>query len=648
MTPHRCRTLTPPRTRALLPSGCWALAGLLIVSAILIGCSRSSQLAPKLPPELAAVAADALTHDGYRVPWNEPLPSEVAAYAAWSNAGAASEERSSPFQLASSRQPVSDLASGPRPVSAATAGQLPLHFQDVSRDQVLAIAFANSQVIRDLGGRVLQSPESVPTAYDYAIQQADPFYGPQAALAQFDTQLNGSVLAANNDRVFNNAVLGGGAQELVQDAVTVGAGISRRLPGGAVVSLNQQTAYDSNNRSANLFPSIWETHTEVGIRQPLLRGAGRTFNAIAGPNAQPGFYFSNGFVIAQMNSRQSALQFERALTNYLSEVEDAYWLLQLAYRQYEGRLTARNHAEQVWRMVDAKQRQGLVGGEADKAAEAKSEFLSYHLQAMESLSGTARQIGVLDSERRLRYLIGYTQPDGYLLRPSETASVAPMIFDWQCQLNVALAGRVELREQALRIHKEELQLLAAKNFLLPQLDLISRYRLRGFGDDLTGSGPRFASAMQDYSSMDHQEWEFGVEMQMAAGRRQALAAVQHAKLKVSRQRELWDQQKQAVAHELAEAMARVETLRYAVQIAADQTAAAQQRLVASQAQYQAGATTVHLLLDAQQSAIQSQLRHIELTTDYAIAIKNVSLASGQLLTPHSGLPPSFALSVAGR
>ncbi len=569
------------------------------------GCSRASRLPPSLPPhpELAVVAAEALADDGDRV-----------------------------FRTVSSRTPVaanvSAVENAPPPL---TSGNLPDHFADVSRDEVLAIALSNSQMIRDLGGRVLQSPDAVATTYDHAIKQTDPFFGPQAALAQFDTMLSGSVLAANNDRVFNNVVLGGGAQELVQDAVTATSGVSRRLPGGGVVSLNQQFGYDSNNRIANRFPSVWETHTELGIRQPLLRGAGRTFNAIAGPNAQPGFYFSNGYVIAQVNSRMTALEFERALTGYLSEVEEAYWMLDLAYRQYAGKLTARNHAEQVWKMVQAKQDQGLEGGETDKAAEARSQYLVYHLQALEALSGTARQIGILDCERRLRYLIGYDAQDSRLLRPSESASVAPILYDWQCQLTHALVSRVELREQTLRIHKEELQLLAAKNFLLPQLDLISRYRLRGFGDDLTGSGPRFASAMQDYGSLEHQEWEFGVEMQMAAGRRQAQAAVQHARLKVARQRDVWQQQKQAVSHELGEAIARVETLRLAVQIAADQTAVAEQRLSASQAQYQAGATTVHLLLDAQQAAIQAQLRYIELTTDYAIAIKNVSLASGSLL-----------------
>ncbi|WP_162275904.1 TolC family protein [Roseimaritima ulvae] len=578
-------------------SGIGWLAGLMMLAC---GCaSHDSPSAPSVWQPLDAV------------PLHAPVPKDNAAAQVRFLAG---ESASPPPSL--------------RPRNTAVE---PTDFVDMTRQQVIETALRDSRVIRDLGGRVLDSPSAVTTRYDFALQQTDPFYGPQAALAEFDTVLNSSLTAANNDRVFNNAVLGGGAQELLQDTLSMQSGLSRRLPGGGVVSLDRRIDYDNNNRSANLFPSVWETQMEVGIRQPLLRGAGRQYNAIAGPNAQPGFQFSNGIVIARMNSQISLLDFERALQDFVSDVEDAYWTLQLAYREYEGKRVARDAAYQTWQAVKAKADEGLAGGEADKVSQAQAKYLMYRYQTLETLNGTRRQTGVLDAERRLRFLIGMPTTDGVLIRPVDRGSPAPLVYDWEAMLAEAMGARVDLRRQAIRIQQEEARLLAAKNFLLPQLDVIGRYRLRGFGDDLTGDGPRFASAYDDFFSLDHQEWEFGVEMQMAAGRRQARAAVQSAKLKIQRERAVWDTQQRLVTHELSEAVARVEVLQAGIQLTRQRMQAAEQRLQATRAQYDIGQSTVHLVLDAQEDFIEAQQRFIEASTDYAIAIKNVSLASGCLL-----------------
>lgn len=522
-----------------------------------------------------------------------------------------------------------------RPPQSITAA--PESFLDLTREQVIEIALQDSRILRELGGRIVDAPAATITAYDLALQRSDPFYGPEAALAEFDSVLSSSLTSANNDRVFNNAVLGGGAQELTQDALSLKSGGSRRLMNGAVVSLDRQLDYDSNNRSANLFPSAWESQVQVGIRQPLLQGAGKTFNSIAGPNAQPGFYFSNGIVIAQMNSQISELDFEKGLQDYLSEVEETYWGLQMAYKLYEGERRASQAAEKTWKAVAAKAAMRLGGAEADKEAEARADFLGAEYRTLLALNGTNRLPGVHDSERRLRYLIGLPATDGHLIRPCEPVSTAPIVFDWSAMLAGAINHRTDLRKQSVRVGQEELRLIAAENFLLPQLDLIGRYRLRGFGDDLTGAGPRFASASEDLFSFDHQEWEFGVEMKVVAGRRQAHAAVQHAKLQIERERAILVEQQRYVAHELSQAIAKVEVLQAGIRISGQRQQAAYERLNAVQAQYDIGKTDIHRLLNAQEDAIEAERQAIETTTDYAIALKDVAVANGTLLREHGVL-----------
>ena len=55
------------------------------------------------------------------------------------------------------------------------------------------------------------------------------------------------------------------------------------------------------------------------MRQPLLQGAGKEFNTIAGPNAGPGSNFSNGILIAQLNTRISNADFQIAVRTFVAE-----------------------------------------------------------------------------------------------------------------------------------------------------------------------------------------------------------------------------------------------------------------------------------------------------------------------------------------
>ncbi len=371
--------------------------------------------------------------------------------------------------------------------------------------------------MRSLGGRLLDNPAMAHTQYDQEISASDPFFGPQAALAQFDAVLGSSLNATNYDRVFNNVISGGNAQELREQAASSTTTIQKRSMTGAVFDVRGINGYDTNNRIGNLFPSYWETQLEAGVRQPLMRGAGRQYNSIAGPNATPGFNFSQGLVIAQMNNQIAAADFEISLQRFALEVHQAYWTLHQAYQSYENTRQTRELAYRTWQMVSARSGEGIEGGQVDKETLARQKYQRYRRASIAALGGGSSDIGVYEAERRLRHLMGLPLLDQKLLRPSDPLPTAPVSYDWESLVATSMIDRVELRRQAIKVRQQQLKLLASKNFLLPQLDLTGRYRLRGFGDDLTGGGPRFSSAYQDFFSLDHQESEFGIEWGMTAG-----------------------------------------------------------------------------------------------------------------------------------
>ena len=127
-----------------------------------------------------------------------------------------------------------------------------------------------------------------------------------------------------------------------------------------------------------------------------------------------------------------------------------------------------------------------------------------------STGGTLRgSSGVQVAERRLRLLIGMQINDDELIRPAEDPSEAEVIFYWDTVMQEALMRRPELRRQQLTIHKRQMELLAARNFLNPRLDTVGRYRFRGFGDDLLASSGQ-SSSVGNMADAKNQEWYVGL------------------------------------------------------------------------------------------------------------------------------------------
>jgi outer membrane protein TolC len=538
--------------------------------------------------------------------------------------GLGSRSSSSPIGLQDSSTPRNRVV--PR-----NATQSPENFQDLSEDDMLRLAIAHSPILRSLGIRVVDNPAGAKTVFDPAIAATDPFFGPNAALAQFDSQLFSNLTTQNNDRVFNNATLGGAVQELTQDLVSSETGINRRMTSGGLAQFSAQHLYDDNNRNGNIFPNNWETQWQASLRQPLLRGAGKQFNLIAGPNAQPGFNFSNGIIIARLNNEISDAEFVVAVRKYASELYTAYWELQRSYQEYAAVKEAVEVAEKTWLSVRARRDADVTGGEANKESQARAEYYNYVRQLQVTLGGSAGSGGLYESERRLRRLMGIEVVDDTLLRPVDNAVSARFEFDFDSLGARAMSSRTELRGQSIKVQQQQYRMVAAKNFLLPQLDMIGRYRSRGFGDDLTGNGPRFASAYDDLLSLEHQELEFGVEMGVTAGRRQAHSAVRNARLQLQRERTILDQIEREVQAEIAAAHADVASSYATLETSQLQVQAAQERLQASMAMFAADKLQIEFLLDAQQSVLQARIQLAADQSRYALALVNIGSSTGTLL-----------------
>lgn len=534
------------------------------------------------------------------------------------------------------------------PITAKTLREdKPIDYRDVGLNEVLKIAMENSEVLRDLGGTLLRTPDVVRSRYATGLQQTDPRFGPGAALSAFDAQLRGSATFNRNDRIYNNSFFAGGVNSYLQDYHEYKTELSKKSAIGSTMTLRGVSDSDQNNAPGNIFNGAWNSYLETEVRQPLFQGAGLQYNRIAGPTATVGQY--NGILIARVNTDINQNDFEMAIRDYVSNVVNTYWDLYYSYRELDARRRAMNSSLESWRKIKAQVE--AEGVSASREAQAREQYYRFKSEVDDSLTGRLLQGtqtrngstggtlrangGVQVCERRLRLMIGLPISDGQLLRPNEDPNEAEVIYDWDTVMTEALTRRPELRRQQLKVRRREMELLASQNFILPTVDAVGRYRLRGFGDAFiakgTQSGGKPDSSIGNLATLDHQEWMVGVEMSMPIGFRQGHAAIANAELALCHERAIQREQERDVVHDLSNALADAVRAYESCQNNLNRYIASKEVLSSLEAEEENGLPVdVDRLLDSQRRVVEAEIRYYQSRAEYAVAVKNVQFEKGSL------------------
>jgi hypothetical protein len=240
--------------------------------------------------------------------------------------------------------------------------------------------------------------------------------------------------------------------------------------------------------------------------------------------------------------------------------------------------------------------------------------------------------------------MGLAISDGSVIRPIDDPILARVIFDWDTILVESLSRRCELRKQKWLVKRREKELEASKNFLMPRLDLIGRYRWRGFGRDLLEQhdGPKFSgggvptesqfnNAWGNLLGGNFQEWQLGFEFSVPLGNRRGHAAVRNSELLLARERAILKEQEREVVHNLTNAIAEASRAYVGVETNLNRKIAADDQLKAVQAAFDVDRAPLDLVLDAQRRVADAETNYFRARTEYGLAIKNVHFAKGSLL-----------------
>lgn len=561
---------------------------------------------------------------------------------------------------------------------------------ELGLEECIHIALQNSKVIRNaasiqanfgFAAALVDRTGQLPTVYDSAITESrasrSPFsgrgsagtrsfsaglnngsYGPNAgdraeavpgvesALAEFDAQFYSSANFGNTNRPSNQAFQLAGFAPPVTRAHdgSLEATLMKRTATGNLFRMSSITDSNWSNQarygdivggsqlqSGRIASGIYTTKTEFEARFPLLRGRGEQINRIP-------------IVLARINTDISLADFEGAVRNMLMDTENAYWDLYFSYRSLEAAKIGRDSAQVTWKNIYEKRKFGALADQDE--AQARGQYFQFRGQ----VEGSLRD--VYSTETRLRWLMGLAATDGRLIRPKDEPTTARVEFDWTTIHAESLFRSTELRQQKWRIKQRELELISAKNTLLPWLSVSTVGRWVGAGDNLIqasrvgnglGDTPTFTPGVEGNSGLGSTAFEsmtggdYGeafVQVDFLPpqfGARRELSAVRNAQLSLARTKAHLEDMELNQSHLMANAIRELDANFTIAQTNFNWWAATQKEVEAFETLYEGGKATLDLVLEAQRKRSQAQVQYYRSLTDYNKSLANVHYRKGSLL-----------------
>ncbi len=250
----------------------------------------------------------------------------------------------------------------------------------------------------------------------------------------------------------------------------------------------------------------------------------------------------------------------------------------------------------------------------------------------------------------MRNILGLPPADNRRIVPDTAPTEARLEPDWETSVAQMLAFQPDIVQQQLLVRLTELQLLLARNQLLPQLNLNALYQFNGLGHQLDGSeavssgaGLTVLDPIRSLKSRnagvndpaaepnDFNQWQVGLTFSAPIGFRAPLANVRQAQYQLLRQRAFLQQIVHQTTHSLARFFLEVDANYKQFRTAQRLRAAAQLRLEAQRAFYEEGRITIDRLLDAVSQYANAIAQEAQFKTSYNTSIAALEEAKGTLL-----------------
>jgi HAE1 family hydrophobic/amphiphilic exporter-1 len=459
----------------------------------------------------------------------------------------------------------------------------------------------------------------------YAIRGAQGVYDPVAGLQAYRTRAVTPVAS----------IIGGSANgKLTQETWSAGPTLNGLSPWGGSYALNfanQKIRTDSQFTTLN---PQYVTSLNLNLTQPLWRGLRFDENR-------------HRIQVARVNQQLSTQQLRQRIIEVVTQAVQAYWELDFAWHNYQVQTEAVKLAE---RQYESNRRQVLQGTLAPVDAVAAQTQVATFQQTV----FIAQQV-LTAAENNLKSLMLGNRSDlmwGTALIPeTEIDPHTPLpIFD--DAIKQALAARPELSETALAADVNTLDARLAREAAKPRIDAfanLSTAGLAGVSNVQISNSPlaaffpagfgaippalvgNYGQSLSNLWSGNFATAQAGVNISLPLRNRTAQAQVATAAAEARRIKTQQNQIGMAVESDVRNSLQAATDTELRYDAAALARRSAEEQYSSEQRQFQAGTSTVFLVLQRQSDLIVARAREVRARADCAEALANLDRATARTL-----------------
>ncbi len=350
------------------------------------------------------------------------------------------------------------------------------------------------------------------------------------------------------------------------------------------------------------------------LTQPLLKGFGIKVNTV-------------NIEMANKSEKAGEARLTMTVMNTVADVIKAYWDLVGAMENVKVREESLANAE---RLLSISEKRREIGTAADievlqaKAGVAtrQSELVAAQAQ-LESASDILKNLLLMREDNLFSkvLIVPMDRPHSFENESFDVSKLAPNVEE---SVEKALKNRPEIAMAALQIDIADLQVMQARNEMLPQLDIVGSY----------GQGGRDRSASKMFYGIrddDETYYTYGIKATVPIGNRAGRGAFQRARLT---QREMEEQKKkieQTVMMGVHLAVRNVETNRILVESNRQARKLQEANVIAEEKRLKLGVSTSWRVLQVQTDYTMAKTMELQAQISYEKAVTDLYLAEGTLL-----------------
>ncbi|MEZ6117793.1 MAG: TolC family protein [Pirellulaceae bacterium] len=403
--------------------------------------------------------------------------------------------------------------------------------------------------------------------------------------------------------------------------ITASGGIRRQNTFGGEVEIAQQFRHQDTNSQFFVPSNQGSSRLTLSYTQPLLRGAGRTYN-------------TSITVLAQLDASIGWDEYSLRLQDHLVDVVSAYWDLYVARGSLLQKRRLLEGAQKIRRMLDDRKDYDATYPQITRA-EALVRKVEVEVIRAEN------QVRNLEDELRKRVNDPTLGVPGDTASPELVTNEGPARYalpvNMMDSISTAMQHRPEVSQSIKRVKKAGVSLSVAKNELLPILNAV----LQTYASGLRGESD-IPGAWTDQFSVREPSYSIGLQYERPIGNRQAKARYQRRCIELRQSQSDLENTIALLQADVARAVREVDVAFREVHARNKAMSSAKDQVDSLFQQWQTGGGDGNVksllldnLLDAQERLTFAEFEYLSAQARYSLALIEYKRALGLLLDNQS-------------